>query len=67
MLKFLFGVIVGAIGYWVYSFWKGEDTSWDTSFTPTGTGSSSVGGYTSEPVGSSTTSEPSATGSTING
>jgi hypothetical protein len=64
MFGFLFGVIVGALGYWAYTFWKGgDDTSWDQSFSSS-TGSNSYGSYSSEPVGTSTTSEGSTTPST---
>ena len=61
MLGFLFGIVVGAAGYWAYRFWKGEgETTWDQSFS-SGSGSSSYGGYSSEPVGSGTTSGTSGT------
>jgi hypothetical protein len=53
MLGFLFGVVVGAAGFWAYRFWKGgEDTSWDQSFSSTGSGSS-YDTSSSQPVGSS--------------
>jgi hypothetical protein len=53
MLGFLFGVVVGAAGFWAYRFWKGgEDTSWDQSFSTSGSGSSSYGTSSSQPVGS---------------
>jgi hypothetical protein len=65
MLKFLFGVIVGAVGYWAYQFWKGgEDTSWDQSFSPsttTGNNYSSSSSRTSETAGTGSTSEGGST------
>lgn len=54
MLGFLFGVLVGAAGFWAYRFWKGEeDTSWDQPFSDAGT--SSYDSHSSEPVGSPAT------------
>jgi hypothetical protein len=64
MLRFLFGVIVGAVGYWAYQFWKGgEDTSWDQSFSPsTTTGNNySSSSRTSETAGTGSTSEGGST------
>ena len=63
MLKFLFGALVGAAGYWAYRFWKGgDDMSWDQSFS-SGTSSNSYSSYTPETVGTGTTGEGSPTGS----
>jgi hypothetical protein len=62
MFKFLFGVLMGAGGYWFYRFWKGEDdTSWDQPFsTPE---ASSYQSYSSTPSSGSTTGAGSGTGS----
>jgi hypothetical protein len=62
MLKFLFGVIIGAVGYWAYTFWKGgEDVSWDQPFSSSGSSSTSYPSYNSQPVGSTTSGESSTT------
>jgi hypothetical protein len=54
MLGFLFGVVVGAAGFWAYRFWKGDqDTSWDQSYSTGGTGTQRYDSYGPEPVGSS--------------
>jgi hypothetical protein len=56
MLAFLFGVMVGAAGFWAYKFWKGEDdTSWDQSFSTSPTTASTYGSSSSEAVGTGTT------------
>lgn len=58
MLGFLFGVVVGALGFWAYKFWKGEDdTTWDQSFSTSSTDSNSFGSYPSEPISSGTPGE----------
>jgi hypothetical protein len=56
MLGFLFGVVVGAVGFWIYRFWKGEDTSWDQSFSTTGTTPSTYSTHAPEAAGGTTTS-----------
>ena len=53
MLGFLMGVAVGAAGFWAYKFWKGEDSSWDDSFSSFGSGSDSLSGSGQQPVGGS--------------
>ena len=59
MFKFLFGIMVGAAGYWAYRFWKGEDdTSWDTPLSSSDQGSSSFPSYT--PASSSASGESAA-------
>ncbi len=65
MLGFLFGVLVGALGFWAYRFWKGEeDTSWDQPFSSGGMESGSYGGQSSSAVGSGTKSSSAGTEST---
>jgi hypothetical protein len=68
MFKFLFGVLVGAAGFWAYRFWKGgDDLSWDQPYSTSGVGANSYGSHISEPVGSampSTGSSESTTGTT---
>jgi hypothetical protein len=62
MLKFLFGVMIGAVGYWAYTFWKGgEDVSWDQPFSSTGTSTTSYPSYNSQPVATGTSGESSTT------
>ena len=36
MFGFVMGVVVGAAGYWGYRLWKGDDTSWDQSWSAPG-------------------------------
>jgi hypothetical protein len=63
MFKFVFGVLVGAAGFWAYRFWKGgDDLSWDQPYSPSGVGANSYGSYASEPVGSGTPATPSSGG-----
>jgi hypothetical protein len=66
MLAFLFGVIVGAAGFWAYKFWKGEDdTSWDQSFSTSPTTASTYGSSSSEAVGTGTTAGESGKTPTV--
>jgi hypothetical protein len=66
MLKFVFGALFGAAAYWAYRFWKGEDSSWDSSFgstgdssawQPAGTGASTATGASSSTPGAQPTPE----------
>jgi len=62
MLGFLFGVVVGAAGFWAYRFWKGDqDTSWEQPYSAGGTDAYRYGSSESEPVGSSAGSGAPAT------
>jgi hypothetical protein len=62
VFKLLFGILLGAGGYWAYRFWKGEDdTSWDQSWSSTGS-SSTYGGPSSD---SMSTTGSTGSGSTV--
>ena len=62
MLGFLFGVVVGAAGYWAYRFWKGDqDTSWEQPYAASGTDAYRYGSSQSEAAGSSAATGAPAT------
>ena len=65
MFGFVLGVVVGAAGYWGYKFWKGEDTSWDQSWSSPGNESIGQNSYAGSAVGGG--AMPSAMGTGASG